>query len=66
VNPHARLVPIDPGKVDGGPAVRAWEVVIDPSVEPLAEPPLTPLVRGSELGRFSQRPVRQPARGEQA
>ena len=34
------------------PARMAWEVTIDRDAEPLAPPPLTGLVQGSQLGRF--------------
>jgi hypothetical protein len=55
VNPRARLRRIDPAEIDVGDARHAWEVVIDPSADPLPESPVAEIVRFSNVSRFAFR-----------
>jgi hypothetical protein len=52
VNARARLRRIDPAAIDVAPAVHAWEVVIDPDAEPLAESPIAEIVRFSNVSKM--------------
>jgi hypothetical protein len=57
VNPRARCVPVKPP----GRARLAWEVVVEPTVEPAPEPPEVAIVRFSGASRFEfarRRPLR--------
>ncbi len=53
VNPRARLRRIDVSEIDRARARHAWEVVIDPAAEPLAESPVAEIVRFSNVSRFA-------------
>jgi len=52
VNARACVRPLDPATIDEGPAELAWEIVIDPEAEPVAEHWAAEMVAGGEIARI--------------